>query len=142
MKAYKVLEVQNFERSSSPVRSMRIGVTEKINDFMNRLRKRFIYDAWNFKINEDLTIDIFWIPVFDISHPDFETLPEYIRFNRIGSHFACRFGSKESLKFFPKEIDGSCQVFYDKIEITPEDIRSVCNVKDSISFTSLSLHVR
>ena len=130
----------SFEKNKDAFSSLNIGMIDKVQRFMENLKNEFPESNWEWKINSDLSVDIFWPefykdrnPIFDISIEEYGLLPFYIKFNRIEGDFACSFTSKESLKSFPKFIKGNCEIFGKKTkEFNETDIRSICKIEKDL----------
>lgn len=135
-----VKESLSFEKNKNPFTSLNIGIINKIQNFMEDLKKEFQGSHWGWKINPDHSIDIFWPkpydsrnPIFDISVDEYSLLPSYIKFNKIEGDFACSFNAKESLKSFPKFIKGNCEIFGKKLkEFDESDIQSICKIEKDL----------
>ena len=99
------LNEMNFERQSDNVfKNLRIGRKVRIEDWLNQFKSDRIKDV---KINEDMTIDAYYVDFANISIKEF---PLYINFNHITQYFDVRDCDLITLRGCPKKVGGSSLV--------------------------------
>jgi hypothetical protein len=134
-----VKESLSFERNGGSFSSLNIGIINQVQKFMEDLKKDFPESRWDWKINEDLSIDIFFpnsrgeTGIFDISIIEYSILPSYIKFNIIDGEFDCSFKTKESLKSFPSIINRGCRIFsHGTTEFDENYIKNICDINGDL----------
>jgi hypothetical protein len=91
--------LEKFELDTDPIEDLGIGIIYKIEEWL----KSMDIDPENYKINDDLTIDL--LKNVDFSRKNIKKLPDYIQFNKTRS-FYLHINPLVSLKGCPKYVDG------------------------------------
>jgi len=132
MKLIREQLYEKFVEDSDPIHDMNIGVIKFINDWYNEFVKE-CGDYWikGFHINEDCTIDCFDC---NIAWYRYNTLPEYIKFNKIKRTFYCCFDNIKTIELNgPKYVGDKYEIFPEvdvDVDFTIKDVRNVCECKD------------
>jgi hypothetical protein len=109
LRAIKIYEALDFERGQNPKEAMGIGVSAAIKSWMESLYFGYGYDIPKYRINDDLTIDLF--DDFIVPNKKLHKFPDYINFNICHGNFMIDNCEVESLRGCPNRITGffSCE---------------------------------
>jgi hypothetical protein len=91
--------INEFERSDNSLKNLGIGKKALIKQWLDN------YNVRNYVINDDFTIDV--IGYVNLSEKQLDSVPDYIKFNKVGGYFDCSYNKLTSLEFCPNEVGES-----------------------------------
>jgi hypothetical protein len=122
MKLVKEILYEKFEEEGDPIRQMEIGMFKKIQAWLE-------YEGFNtfdYKINDDATIDIKRSFFVNGDYHMLFSIPEYIQFNYIdGSLEIINCKQIKSLRGFPKKVSGNVRIYQNGKNFTEKEVREV-----------------
>lgn len=124
-----------FEKGQDPRSAMGIGMRDKINKWFDMVYPETWQSKPNYKINNDLSIDI--LDNFSFPWSFQGPVPDFIKFGTIHGDF--KVSGKENLKdlsWFPNVIKGDLDFYRNNIKPKREDILEISEVEGDIELES------
>jgi hypothetical protein len=127
----------SFKKQENPLVSLGVGQVNFIDKWLQEIKPFMI--SFEYKINKDLSIDVFGNCYLGRGRFKFYELPYFIKFNIIHGDFSCDSHNLISLKGCPKIVEGN---FYCKnnnlttLEGCPEKVGGIFNCRrNKVKFT-------
>lgn len=92
---------EKFTQDSDPIQDLRIGSYKLIEEWLKK------YDIKDYRINNDLTIDVCCKVDIGSALRKHRKLPNYIQFNEIHGSFRCNWNGFKNMRGCPRIIHGA-----------------------------------